>query len=279
MDAREPIVANVQVSEGVKPGHRPLYRPTMPVEAVGVLDLAAGDERRDSAGGRRGAVGAGIVAVSPCTFWGRLRGRTPRSRTPRMRSSISGSVGLSDRLAGVSIGGTKGRPQRWTVTWCLLPGSPRSTGLGAVFCPPPPARTVRESTRARDQSTRPAPSRRANSTSINRSRTPASCRSVRRRHAVEPEIGKSERRVDAQYSPVRNTNRITSRASRPLRRRRPPAVWAHAEGGTIRSRPRARRRRWCSCILAVARSVAALATAHEVLKQLPTVVPTPDKPI
>ncbi len=74
-----------------------------------------------------------------------------------------------------------GMPWVSVMTWCLLPGRARSTGLGPLFGPRRAARTWEESITARDQSSLFFARSSFSSTACNWCHTPASFHAARRR--------------------------------------------------------------------------------------------------
>lgn len=89
------------------------------------------------------------------------------------------------RLPPVSVAASV-MPCASTITLCLLPLLPRSTGDGPVFAPPFIARRCEPSTAARGKSNRPA-ARNSASSSCNAWHTPAWCQSRSLRRHVLPE--------------------------------------------------------------------------------------------
>ena len=92
--------------------------------------------------------------------------------------------------------------------------SPTIYGVRPSFWPAPMARTEDESRITREKSIWPAVRNSASSSSCNRSHTPASCQSRKRRQQVTPEpqpisAGRSRQRI-----PVRNTNKMPLNAAR-----------------------------------------------------------------
>ncbi len=87
-------------------------------------------------------------------------------------------------------------------------------GVRPSFWPAPIARTEDESTTTRDKSIWPAARNSASSSSCNRSQTPASCQSRKRRQQVTPEPQPISAGRSRQRSPVRNTNTMPLNAAR-----------------------------------------------------------------
>ncbi len=106
-----------------------------------------------------------------------------------------------------------GTPFASVATWCLEPGRARYTGW-PVFVPAPIARTEGESTTTRDKSIWPAARNLPSSTSCNRSHTPASCQSRKRRQQVTPEPQPISAGRSRQRSAVCNTNAMPFNAAR-----------------------------------------------------------------
>ncbi len=87
-------------------------------------------------------------------------------------------------------------------------------GVRPSFWPAPMARTEDESTTTREKSIWPAARNSASSSSCNRSHTPASCQSRKRRQQVTPEPQPISAGRSRQRSPVRNTNKMPLNAAR-----------------------------------------------------------------
>ncbi len=81
---------------------------------------------------------AELQALSACSFAGRFRGRPGFSRGPMMGGMASTSE--SNWVASWALAAERriasGIPLRSTTTWYLVPGLPRSVGLGPVCSPP-----------------------------------------------------------------------------------------------------------------------------------------------
>jgi hypothetical protein len=87
-------------------------------------------------------------------------------------------------------------------------------GVWPSFWPAPIARTEDESRITREKSIWPATRNSASSSSCNRSHTPASCQSRKRRQQVTPEPKPISAGRSRQRSPVRNTNKMPLNAAR-----------------------------------------------------------------
>ena len=129
-----------------------------------------------------------------------------------------------------------------TMTWCLLPVLPRSTGGGrwpqalhraqvaGIGCG---AGEVQAGRRARGRA----------SSTCRQCRAPASFRSRRRLQHVIPEPEPSSRGRNSQRIPVSGTNRIPPGTLRSSRRLRPRWLWLHGTTGSSSS-IRAHRPSW-----------------------------------
>lgn len=129
MEVGPTLVADPQALELVEPGEGPLYHPASAAEARAVDDTSAGDEGLDPALPQQAAVLVVVVApvseeplgpVARASTTARIRGIAFRSGISCVTSCRFPPV--RDTASGV--------PRRSTITWCLEPGRPRSTGDG-----------------------------------------------------------------------------------------------------------------------------------------------------
>ena len=94
----------------------------------------AGDDRGDTASAHQAPVCVVVVATVGVDAPWRCSGRPCRPRIAGMASMSGMSWVTSWRLPPVRVT-ARGTPPASLIRWCLLPGRPRSTGLGPTLAP------------------------------------------------------------------------------------------------------------------------------------------------
>ena len=117
------------------PAQRPFHHPTEYPQAAAVLRPPLRHHRLDPQLTQSLAVWLRVVAPVAHQRVG-LRPRWPAFPATAGSSLKSGANSLTSwMLAAVTLEAS-GMPWPSVITWCLLPGLARSTGLGPVFSPP-----------------------------------------------------------------------------------------------------------------------------------------------
>jgi hypothetical protein len=229
MDVSAALGANRQAAKLVQPGQGPLNDPAMAPQPVGAPDTFAGDPNLDVSLAQRGAAAGTIVRLI---------------RVPLLRSPAPLPGGLFDRRDGVehlledrtvvAVGARQAAAQRQTAAVDhkvalrarFAPIRWIRTGVDAPFL----AGMLALSMLARVQSSWSACPRRSKSTWCNRSQTPASCQSRRRRQQVMPLPQPSSWGSISQGIPDWSTKMIPVKQARSGTRGRPPLGFAGAGG-------------------------------------------------
>jgi hypothetical protein len=220
MNISSPFIANAQAAKLMQPTERTFDHPTCFAQAAAVRRALPRQQVADAPALQPPMVSA--VAVSPISLHQGGSLARPASFAGNRRN---GQQQCFEWLAVVHVGGGQSRAQR------------NALGIGAKMMltarfaairrvaprlePPKTARTLLESTTARDQSIRSAACNRRRSSLWSFSQTPAFCQSRRRRQQVMPLPQPSSWGKSSQPIPVFSTKRIPVRAARSLTGLRP----------------------------------------------------------
>jgi hypothetical protein len=215
MNISSPFIANAQAAKLMQPTERTFDHPTCFAQAAAVRRALPRQQVADAPALQPPMVSA--VAVSPISLHQGGSLARPASFAGNRRN---GQQQCFEWLAVVHVGGGQSRAQR------------NALGIGAKMMltarfaairrvaprlePPKTARTLLESTTARDQSIRSAACNRRRSSLWSFSQTPAFCQSRRRRQQVMPLPQPSSWGKSSQPIPVFSTKRIPVRAARSL---------------------------------------------------------------
>ncbi len=156
-------------------------------------------------------------------------------------ASTSGSSCVASWALAAERRTASGTLFRSTTRWYLEPGLPRSTGFGPVCSPPFLARTLSESTLARDQSMAASSPSQLRSLLVQPRQTPAACQSRSRRQQVVPLPQPSPFGNKRHGQPVRSTKTMPASAARSGTRGRPPLGFDGSFGSRVQWLPRGRR--------------------------------------
>ncbi len=222
MDVGASFVADDEASEPVDPGEAALDDPAMVPELLAALHTSPCNSVLDAPTTARLAAPASIVDLVRVQPVGSAPWSTPLAS--------DGGHGVDQLLKGYAVvdcwrrsaGRRAGRHERSVIRWRLVPGLPRSVGLGPVASPPPLAAMDELSRQARLQSMRSASRSRRSSSRCRRSQTPAACQSRSLRQQVTPEPHSISCGSLSQGMPVHSTNRIPVSAARAGTGGRPP---------------------------------------------------------
>ena len=229
-----PLVAHPQAAATEEPRKTPLDDPPVPPQSLGGVDAAASDARGD-APATQGTTQRGRVVGFIGVEFGRALART--TRLPPWADDRRDGINQRKQLGRVvGIGRRETDRQRdavpvddQVVLGARLAAVDRvPAGLLAPFL----ARTLRESTLARVQSTAAASPSQLSNVSCSRSQTAAFCQSRSRRQQVVPLPQPSSFGSSRHGQPVRRTKTMPPRAARSWTRGRPPFGF----GGSLGSR-------------------------------------------
>ena len=233
-DVRPPLVADAKAAAAEQPGEGSLHDPAMLTEAFGGVDPPTSDARGDAPDPECAPQGRGIVRLVGVQL-GRTRTWTAwfPPRTDDGRDRVDQREQLR-RVVGVS--GREPNRQRDAVAIHdevvlrseLAPVNWVTAGEFAPLL----ARTLSESTLARDQSTAASSPSQFSSFVCNRSQTPAACQSRSRRQQVQPLPQPSCFGSIRQEQPVRRTKTMPPRAARSGTRGRPPFGFGDSFGSS-----------------------------------------------
>jgi len=213
MDLGESLVADSQTMKIMEPGMRTFDYPSILSESTAMLSAALCQNRFNTPFVQFASVCFGIVSAISIDDLGLLQ-RAASNAADRWNR-----VDQRQQLRDVMPIGTGQNNREWHPVCVgrdmVLRTGPRTIyGVRPSFWPAPIARTEDESTITRDKSIWPAARNSASSSSCNRSHTPASCQSRRRRQQVTPEPQPISAGGSRQRSPVRNTNTMPLNAAR-----------------------------------------------------------------
>src|SRR5512142_3379161 len=135
MDVRPTLIPDAEPPVLVSPGQRPLHRPAGRTQPALVVDPLLGQDRLDPHLTQPLAVRLGVVGQVPLHGVGLLPRVAYLAGHRRDLVEQGASWVMSLTLAAVTELAS-GMPLASVTRWCLLPGLPRSTGLGPVFSPP-----------------------------------------------------------------------------------------------------------------------------------------------
>jgi hypothetical protein len=223
------LVAYSESAEAVEPGEAAFDHPTMFAEFFGAFQAPARNARH-YASSAAGLSTARIVItfIGMAFFW-------PVPRTARPAANRRYRVEhVLKHFAVVDIGA--GEPHsEWNAVALghEMPFRARLAAIRWIWArgrPPFLAAMEEESAQTRLKSRRFAPRRRRSTSRCNRSQTPASCQSRRRRQQVTPEPHPSSGGRSAHAMPERSTNRMPLSAARSGIRGRPPRGFGAAGG-------------------------------------------------
>jgi hypothetical protein len=213
MDLGKSLVADSETMEIMEPSMSTLDYPSILSEAAAVLSTALREYRFNTPIAQFAPVRFGVVSAIGIDDL-RLLQRTTANATDGWDR-----VNERQQLCDVMAIGASQDDREWypvCVGGDMVLGARSRTvyGVRPSFWPAPIARTEDESRITREKSIWPAARNSASSSSCNRSHTPASCQSRKRRQQVTPEpqpisAGRSRHR-----SPVRSTNTMPLNAAR-----------------------------------------------------------------
>ena len=213
MDLGQSLVANSQTVEIMEPSISTFDYPSILSKSAAMFSAAPGENRLNTAIAQFLSMCFGVVSAICEDHLRLLQGATAYATDGWNR--IDERQQLCDVMA-IRTGqdDRKRHPVCVGRNMVLRARSRTVYGVRPSFWPAPIARTEDESTTTRDKSIWPAARNSASSSSCNRSHTPASCQSRKRRQHVTPEpqpisAGRSRHR-----SPVRNTNTMPLNAAR-----------------------------------------------------------------
>ena len=213
MDLGKSFVAHSKTMEIMEPSMRTFDYPSIFPEAAAMLGAALCENGFDTPIAQFLPVYVGVVSaigVDGLRFFQRAASNTADGWN---------RVNERQQLCDVIAIGTGQDDREWhsiCVGSDMVLGarSPTIYGVRPSFWPAPIARTEDESRITREKSIWSAARNSASSSSCNRSHTPASCQSRKRRQQVTPEPQPISAGRSRQRSPVRNTNKMPLNAAR-----------------------------------------------------------------
>jgi hypothetical protein len=217
MDLRKSLVADSKSMEIMEPSMSTCDYPSILSEAAAMLSAAPRENRFDTPIAQFLPVCFGVVSAIGIDNL-RLLQRATADTTDGWNR-----VNERQQLCDVMAICTGQDDRKWHAVCVgsdMVLGARSRTiyGVRPSFWPAPMARTEDESRITREKSIWSAARNSASSSSCNRSHTPASCQSRKRRQQVTPEPQPNSVGRSRQRSPVRNTNKCHS-----MRRDRVPA--------------------------------------------------------
>lgn len=229
MDVCTFFIAHTQASMLVKPPDGAFDVPSQDAEPASVFGIASCDKRTDIAFKEFGTVRVGIVGPVRHDDIGFA------TRSAAFAAYGRNRVDQGNQLGDVMLVGAGNDNGKWNALSVrddvmLGAGFASIRGIWAGLSPPKTARTLEESTIARDQSIWSAPCSLANKASWTRCHTPRECHRARRRQHVIPQPQPISFGNNSHGIPVRNTNRIPVNAIR-LGTGGRPRVWGGLTGG------------------------------------------------
>lgn len=257
MNIGSTFIANPKSAELIAPGMGSFYHPAVSAKAVLGLNPSARNAGLDASISARTAAPRVVVA-----FVGVQLGETKPRTTSGTRNGGDTIQQIFQNLGVVNVGCRQQQAQRNALSidekMMLRARFAFVRRVGAGLVAPFLAATVAESTTARLQSISPARPSFSRSKRRNRSQTPASCQSLRRRQQVMPLPQPISWGSISQGMPLRRTNKMPVKAARSGTRGRPPFGLGFSGGnsGAICShslssrrgrilRPRVTRTRFC----------------------------------
>ena len=213
MDIQSAFVSHAKPAVLMKPADRALHDPTQRAQSAAMFGIALRDEGADAAFGQFGFVWFGVIRAIAKDELGPLTGTSLLSAHRRYCVDERSELGY---IVPVSAGDGEGKWDSLAIgdDVVFAPGFAAIRWIGAGLLPPKTARTLEESTTARDQSIRSALFKWANSFSNTACHTPNFCQSRKRRQHVIPHPQPISCGRYSQGMLVRSTNRIPMSASR-----------------------------------------------------------------
>lgn len=213
MDVVAFFVSDAESAMSVQPRDGALNVPAKESESAAVFGVASCNQRAHLSFEQFYSVRVGIIRAV-----GDDEGR-PFARTARFAGYRRDGVDEGDQLGDVMLVGTgdgdgKGNPLPIRDDVVFGTRFAPIRWIRARLGPPKTARTLDESTIARDQSIRSAPLSRANNTAWSPCHTPLWCHDARRRQHVIPHPQPISWGSNSHGIPVRSTNRIPNKAMR-----------------------------------------------------------------
>ena len=213
MDLGESLIADSQTMEIMEPSMRTFDYPSILSESAAVLSAALGEYRFNTPFAQSASVCFGVVSAVSIDDLGFLQRAAANATDDWNR--VDQRQQLCDVMAiGAGQNNRERHPVCVSSDMVLRAGSRTIYRVRPSFWPAPIARTEDESTTTRDKSICPAARNSESSSSCNRSHTPTSCQSRKRRQQVTPEPQPISAGRSRQRSPVRNTNTMPLNAAR-----------------------------------------------------------------
>jgi len=235
VDIQATFVSHAEPAKLMEPADGALHNPPHRAQSAAMVRIAFGDEGADAAFGQFGFVRLGVVSAIAKDEMRTLTGPALLSAHRRYCVHERNELGY---IVTVSTGDGEGKWDSLAVGDDVVfgPGFAAIRRIGACLLPPKTARTLEESTMARDQSSRSALFKWANSASNTDCHTPNFCQSRNRRQHVIPHPQPISCGRYSQGMPVRSTNRMPVSASRLATAGRPLLLGGLSAGrsGSIR---------------------------------------------
>ena len=235
VDIQATFVSHAKPAKLMEPADGALHNPPQGAQSATMFRIALCDEGADAAFGQFGFVWFGVIRAIAKDEMGTLTGTALLSAHRRNCVDEWNELGY---IVAVSAGDGEGKWDSLAIgdEVVLAPGFAAIRWIGACLLPPKTARTLEESTTARDQSIRSALFKWANSASNTDCHTPNFCQSRNRRQHVIPHPQPISCGRYSQGMPVRNTNRMPVSASRLATAGRPLLLGGLSAGrsGSIR---------------------------------------------
>lgn len=213
VDIQTAFVSHAEPAKLMEPADGALHNPAQGPQSAAVVGIAFGDECADAAFGQFGFVSFGVVSAIAKDEMGTPTGTALLSAHRRYCVDEWNELGY---VVPVSAGDGEGKWDPLAIGDDVVfgPGFAAIRWIGACLLPPKTARTLEESTTARDQSIWSALFKWANSASNTDCHTPSFCQSRNRRQHVIPHPQPISCGRYSQGMPVRSTNRMPVRALR-----------------------------------------------------------------
>jgi hypothetical protein len=235
VNIQAPLVSNDQSSELAEPGERALYNPSVPAQPLATLNTTAGYTRCNTSLPQSSSAPIKVVSfISVELDW-----PFPASsaKEPSLLYGLDSVDQISKSIAVVDVG-SRADYREWNSlpiyddvalrAWFSFICRIRASAFAPFL-----ARTVAESTAARDQSILPASPSLSNRTWCSFSHTPASCQSRNLRQQVMPLPQPISGGSIFHWIPDLSTKRIPVSAARSGTRGRPPLAltcWVGSNG-------------------------------------------------
>lgn len=210
------LVSNCQSSELAEPSKRALYNPSVPAQSFLALHSSSGNSGNDASLPQCSPATLEVIPLVSMQFSWSFPSSS--AKQPRLLDRLDSIHHISESIAVMDVSSSADYRERYSLSvdhnMALRTGFSFIRRIRAGCIAPFLARTVAESTAARDQSILPASPNLSSSTWCRRSHTPAFCHSFSLRQQVTPLPQPISCGNIFHWMPVRRTNTMPLKVSR-----------------------------------------------------------------